>query len=121
MSTPKRGRPPTSTNPVRPLAPHQHGPEKKFGPFGSGIAVAIWVNTITTDTGPRKVRSITLSPRRYLDRQSGEWRDSASYWPGDLPALIFALTKAQEYVFTEPLPGEQPAEANDNVTDKTPF
>jgi hypothetical protein len=46
---------------------------------------------------------------------------SASYWPGDLPALIFALTKAQEYVFTEPLPGEQPTEANDNATDKTPF
>jgi hypothetical protein len=31
------------------------------------------------------------------------------------------LTKAQEYVFTEPLPGEQPAEPNDNATEKTPF
>jgi hypothetical protein len=84
------------------------GPEKKFGPFPAGIGVAIWINTVETDSGPRKIRSITLNPRRYFDREAEEWRDSGSYHPGDIPALIFALTKAQEYVFTTPLPGEEP-------------
>jgi hypothetical protein len=70
------------------------GPEKKIGPFPAGIGVAIWINTITTDDGPRKIRSISINPRRYLDRQSNEWRDSGSYHPGEIPALIFALTKS---------------------------
>lgn len=82
-------------------------PEKKFGPYAAGIGIAVWLNTIQTDDGPRKVRSISISPRRYLDRESGEWRDSTSYRPSDLPALLFALAKAQEYVFTNPIPGEE--------------
>ena len=32
-------------------------PEKKIGPYPGGIGVAIWMNTIETDDGPRKVRS----------------------------------------------------------------
>ena len=84
------------------------GPETKIGPFPAGIGVAIWINTIQTDEGPRKMRSITLSPRRYFDRDANEWRDSGSYHPGDVPALIFALQKAQEYIFTTPIPGEPP-------------
>jgi hypothetical protein len=82
------------------------GPEKKIGPYPGGIGVAIWLNTVDTDHGPRQFRSITISPRRYRDSESGEWRDSTSLRAGDLPALIFALTKAQEYVFTTPLPGQ---------------
>lgn len=87
--------------------PKADPPEKKIGPIGT-ISVAVWLNTIETDDGPRKVRSITISPRRYRDKNSGDWKDTSSYRPGDLPALIFALTKAQEYVFTAPLPGQQP-------------
>jgi hypothetical protein len=55
-------------------------------------------------------RSITISPRRYLDRESGEWRDAGSYNPGDLPALIYALQKTQEYVFETPLPEQKTGE-----------
>ena len=84
------------------------GPEKKIGPFPAGIGVSIWINTIKTDEGPRKLRSITISPRRFFDRDAQEWRDSGSYHPGDIPALIFALTTAQEYIFTTPIPGEPP-------------
>lgn len=40
------------------------------------------------------------------DRKTGEWRDSSSYRPQDLPALIFALQKTQEHVFTTPLARE---------------
>ena len=78
-------------------------PEKKIGPFAGGIGVAIWINTVDSDDGPRQFRSITIAPRRYLDRETGEWKDTGSFNPSDLPALIFALQKAQEYVFTTPL------------------
>lgn len=81
-----------------------HPPEKKIGPYPGGIGVAIWLNTIETDGGQRQIRSITISPRRYRDPKTGDWRDSPSFRPGDLPALIFALQKAQEYVYTSPLP-----------------
>ena len=32
-------------------------PEKKIGPFASGVGVAIWLNTTETDDGPRSFRS----------------------------------------------------------------
>ncbi len=83
-----------------------HKPEKKIGPYPGGIGVAVWINTIDTGNGPRKIRSITIAPRRYLDAKTGEWRDSPSFRPGDLPALIFALQKAQEFVYTSPLAGQ---------------
>ena len=82
-------------------------PEKKFGPYPGGIGVAVWLNTINTDNGPKKVRSITINPRRYREAESGEWRDSPSYWPGDLPALLFALQQAQAYCISQPIPGEK--------------
>ena len=88
------------------FGPH-NTPEKKIGPYPGGIGVAIWVNTAKTDDGPRTFRSITLSPRRYKDPESGEWKDANSFRPGDLPALIFALQKALEFVYTNPLAGEQ--------------
>lgn len=88
-------------------------PEHKIGPYPGGIGVAVWLNTIDTDDGPRQVRSITISPRRYRDAESGEWRDATSYRPGDLPALIFALQKAQEYVYTKPLSDEQDEAGNE--------
>jgi hypothetical protein len=50
-------------------------PEKKFGPFAGGIGVAIWLNTVETERGPRQTRSITISPRRYRDPETGEWKD----------------------------------------------
>ena len=85
---------------------HGRPPEKKIGPYPGGIGVAVWSNTIDTNSGPRKILSITISPRRYRDPETGEWRDSPSFRPGDLPALIFALQKAQEFIYTSPLPGQ---------------
>lgn len=83
-------------------------PEKKIGPYSGGVGVAVWLNTIETADGPRQVRAITISPRRYRDRDTGEWKDASS--PGDLPALIFALQRAQEFCITTPLPGDDDAE-----------
>ncbi len=87
-------------------------PEVKFGPFPGGISVAVWLNEVQTDGGPRTMRSISVSPRRYRDSVSGEWKDAPSYRPSDLPALIFGLQKAMEYVFTTPLPGQEDADAD---------
>ena len=90
-------------------------PEKKIGPYAGGIGVAVWLNTIQTASGSRKVRSITVSPRRYRDPESGEWKDAPSYRPADLPALLFALTKAQEYCYTTPVPGEKEEQGGEEV------
>jgi len=54
-------------------------------------------------------RSVTISPRRYLDEKSGEWKDAGSLRPADIPSLILALEAAHEFVSTTPLPG-QPAD-----------
>lgn len=94
-------------------------PEKKIGPFAGGIGVAVWLNTAESDDGPKQFRSITIAPRRYQDRETGEWKDAGSFNPGDLPALIFALQKAQEYVFEMPLPGQK--ESGNGASGEVPF
>lgn len=82
-------------------------PERKFGPYPGGIAVNVWLNTIETSEGPQQRRAITISPRSFVDRQSGEWRTTYSYRLRDLPMLIFALNRALEYIATTPVPGEE--------------
>lgn len=91
----------------------KHRPEKKFGPYPGGLGLAIWINQVETDDGPREIRSITIAPRRYRDRESGEWRDAPSFRPSDLPALIYALTKAQDYIYSTPLSAESGKENGD--------
>lgn len=81
-------------------------PELKIGPFQGGIGVAVWLNQIHTESGAKTIRAITIAPRRYLDKQTGEWKDSGSFRPGDLTALILALEKAREHCLMVPLPGE---------------
>jgi hypothetical protein len=77
-------------------------PEKKIGPFSHGLGVAIWRNTIETKAGPRPVRSVTIAPRRYRG-EDGQWKDSTSYRPIDLPTIILALEKAYEFCQSTPL------------------
>ncbi len=110
MSTGKRPRPVRrEPEPAPPPKPRGNRPEKKFGPY-RGIEVAVWLNTVQTEEGPRQVRSITISPRRYYDREREEWRDAKSFRPADLEVLIFALRQAQAYIFTTPIPGQKPDE-----------
>jgi len=82
-------------------------PEQKFSPINSGLSVAVWLNSVETDEGLRQFRTITISPKRYRDRETGEWKDGTSYAPSDLPALLFALDKAMEYCYSAPLPGQK--------------
>ena len=70
------------------------GPEKKYGPFAGGGAVVVWLNEVQTDGGVRYFRSVQLSPRRFLHKESGEWRDAGSLRVADLAAVILGLENA---------------------------
>ena len=83
-------------------------PEFKVGPLPGGLGVAVWRNTIQTDSGPRTIRSITIAPRRYRDPKTNEWRDAPSYRPLDIPVLVLALEKAFDFCQTVAIDGEQP-------------
>lgn len=39
----------------RPAPPRR--PEKKIGPFHNGLGIAIWLNSVETEAGPRCFRS----------------------------------------------------------------
>lgn len=84
-------------------------PERKWGPFAGGSGVAVWLNSVETETGLRYFRSITLAPRRFQDPKTGKWRDAGSYRPVDLSALLLGLEAAHSFCQNTPLPGE-PAE-----------
>ena len=85
----------STTKTKRPLqAPRR--PEKKIGPFHNGLGIAIWLNRVETDQGPRFFRSITLAPRRYLEEKTGQWKDASSFRPVDLATLELALANAQK-------------------------
>lgn len=97
-------------------------PEKKFGPFPGGVGIAVWSNEIGTDQGTKKIRSISINPRRYFDNRSGQWKDSRSFRPEDLPALIFGLQQALEYIFLNPLAGQQESDHGpDRQDDDVPY
>ena len=81
-------------------------PEKKWGPFAGGVGVAVWLNEADTEQGKKFFRSVTLAPRRFRDEKTGEWRDSGSYRPQDLAAILLALAAAQDFCATTPLPGQ---------------
>ncbi len=81
-------------------------PERKWGPFHAGVSVCVWLNEVETQQGIRWYRSITVSPRRYLDEKDGNWKNAGSYRPADLPSLVLALSAAHDFVANTPLPGE---------------
>lgn len=93
---------PTATT-ERATAPRP--PERKWGPFHGGLSVCIWLNEVEDDAGKRFFRSVTISPRRFRDEKTGDWKDAQSLRATDLPSLLLALEAAQAYIRTTPLPG----------------
>lgn len=104
----------TTTNERTTITPQR--PERKFGPFHGGVGVAVWLNQVKTESGLRYFRSVTIAPRRFRDKQTGEWKDAGSLRATDLPALILGLEAARAYMATTPLPGE-PVEEEDEAED----
>jgi hypothetical protein len=84
-------------------------PEKKYGPFHGGVGIAVWLNEVQTDSGPKFIRTIQIAPRRYRSKKSGDWEDSSSLRVTDIPSLVLGLAAAHQFCLTTPLPG-QPAE-----------
>ena len=89
-------------------------PEMKYGPFHGGVGVAVWLNEIQTDEGPRFLRSVTIQGRRYRDRKTGNWEDAGSLRSTDLASLNLALQAASRYIAETPLPG-QPVEEESHL------
>ena len=87
-----------------PSAPRH--PEKKWGPFHGGVGVAVWLNEVQTDEGPRWFRSVSINPRRYRDAKTGEWLNAGSLRSTDLPALMLGLEAAMSFIAHTPLPGQ---------------
>ena len=81
------------------------------------VLLAVWLNEFATDTGTRYARTITISPRRFRDPKTNEWRNGA-YRPVDLAALLLAIQAVHDFCMSTPLPGE-PAESEevDTLTD----
>ncbi|GAB4161685.1 MAG: hypothetical protein Tsb009_38930 [Planctomycetaceae bacterium] len=104
---------------TQPAQQARNQPERKFGPYPGGVGVAVWINTIETDQGAKNIRSITINPRRYFDNTSQQWKDSRSFRPEDLPALIFGLQKALEHCYLEPISGQDTGDGA--APDDTPF
>lgn len=103
-------------------APPTRGPEKKFGPYAGGVGVSIWINDVQGEDGnTRKMRAIKIAPRRYRDRETGEWRDAKSYFATDLPALLLALRQAEEYIVMTPIPDEHQADGGHNDGQDIPY
>ncbi len=76
-------------------------PVTSFGPYSSGngnsIEVAVWINEIVVEDDRKvNVHAITFS-RNYRDGDG--WKKVKSLRPADLPVLVYALNKAQEWIF----------------------
>ena len=72
-------------------------PEKEF-PIVRQSKVAVWLHA--------KGRSITVSPPRFKDQQTGEFRDGG-FFTEDIPMLIHVLQVALNHCYTTPLPSPE--------------
>jgi len=73
-------------------------PVKKFR-VGT-ISASIWQNEELQPDGTTLVKHSVQIQKRYRD-QDGNWHDSNSYFPNDLPKLQLAVEKAYEFLALE--------------------
>ncbi|MBW2964638.1 hypothetical protein KY363_04215 [Candidatus Woesearchaeota archaeon] len=79
--------------------------EKQFGAnlpemkFKAGtISATVWKNTVKTKDGrDADIRSVSFD-RRYLDKDTNEWKSTSSLRAMDLPKAVVVLNKAYEYI-----------------------
>ncbi|RLI97251.1 MAG: hypothetical protein DRO96_01110 [Candidatus Aenigmatarchaeota archaeon] len=69
-------------------------PEKKFST--GEISATVWNNKVERDGKPMQFRTVSFQ-KRYKDND-GEWRESKSLKPADLPKAVLVLNKAYEYL-----------------------
>lgn len=61
-----------------------------------GIRAAVWQHDVERNGRRRPRFSITVS-KRFYDKGAGQYRESGSFFPDDIPRLRLALDKAFEY------------------------
>lgn len=89
--------------------------------MAASVAVCVWENQTSSDP-PRSFHSVTISPRRFWDEETKQWRDARSSQTSDLPGLIYLLQQALAFccgngdlpsdggAATSPDPGDDVAE-----------
>ena len=56
------------------------------------VVVAYDVST-QSEEGPKQFRSITIAPRRYQDRQTGDWKDAGLLFPSVATGILRTVTR----------------------------
>ena len=77
------------------MSQEQNKPIKKFRV--GGISAAVWKNEDAQPDGSVRIRYSVSIQKRYRNAE-GQWLDSESYYPNELPKLQLVLAKAYEYV-----------------------
>lgn len=62
------------------------------------IGVTVWKNTLTKKSGEEAEYNTVSFERRYMEKESGEWKSTNSMRVNDLPKAVMALQKAYEYL-----------------------
>jgi hypothetical protein len=71
-------------------------PLKEFS--SGGVSAAIWKNEVTDAKGDTRIQHSVRIQKQYKDPKTGEWCDSTSFFPNDLPRLELVARKAFEFV-----------------------
>ena len=77
------------------MTQHKQSPIKEFR--AASIKAAIWGEE-REEEGRTVVRHTVRIQKRYLDKNSGEWRTTEYFFPNDLPRLCLVAEKAFEYI-----------------------
>lgn len=77
------------------MTQHTQSPIREFR--AASIKAAIWGEE-REEEGRRVVRHTVKIQKRYLDKNSGEWRTTEYFFPNDLPRLCLVAEKAFEYI-----------------------
>ena len=77
------------------MAQQTQVPIKEFR--AGSIKAAIWREEVQ-DQGRAIVKHSVKIQKRYLDKNSDEWRTTEYFFPNDLPRLCLVAEKAFEYV-----------------------
>lgn len=87
-------------------------PDKKFST--GAISATVWKNTGQTKEGKDVVFSTVSLQRRYMDKNTGEWKTSNSLRAMDVPKAVLVLNKAYEYLVLR----EQTTDSDDDFIEE---
>ena len=73
--------------------------DKPIKRFRAGsVEAAVWKNEQVDQNGQTVERHSVTIRKSYRDKESGQWKQSDSFFPSDLPRLALVVQKAFEFV-----------------------